>query len=358
VLISGGTLVGNRDGSPGLGVGILASDADNLFIENVRLYNFFLDGILVTGNRGCRHVVIRDSAAFNSRRSGLSVVSGSDVTVTGSTFGGSQGQSPETGANVEPGPGASVIGIRFASCTFTRNAGVGLYVHRGLGDAVSDVLVSGNLVQNNDQGIVVADVERASITDNEIVGHRGPAKSGIAIGGGTGVLVADNDLLDNFRGIISAGATAVQILRNSVTGTGPIPGLDQGEDGDGIVCRGIRSPLAGACVVTGNIVRRCAGSGIVALLLSRAQILDNVVDTTGQRGLHFRYTSLSEARGNAISGSGLEAPGYYYAVELAQYSDGNLVTGNVIRLGSGARAAIGVGANCRSNRLLGNVVLP
>jgi hypothetical protein len=131
VLISGGTLVGNRDGSPGLGVGILASDTENLFIENVRLYNFFLDGILVTGNRGCRHVVIRGSAAFNSRRSGLSVVSGSDVTVTGSTFGGSQGQSPETGANVEPGPGASVIGIRFASCTFTRNAGVGLYVHAG-----------------------------------------------------------------------------------------------------------------------------------------------------------------------------------------------------------------------------------
>lgn len=358
VLISGGTLVGSRLGSPEWGVGILASDADNLFIENVRLYDFFFDGILLTGNRGCRHVVIRGSAAYNNRRSGLSVVSGSDVTVTSSTFGGSQGQSPETGVNVEPGPGASVIGIRFAGCAFTGNAGVGLYVHRGLGDAVSDVFVTGSLVQDNDQGIVVAGVEHASIADTEILGHRGPAKSGIVVGDSTGVLVADNDLQDNFRGILSAGATAVQILRNSVTGTGPIPGLEQGEDGDGIVCRGIRSPLAGACVVIGNVVHRCPGSGILALLVSRVQILDNVVDTTGQRGLHFRYTSLSEARGNVISGSGLEAPGYYYAVELAQYSDGNVVTENVIRLGSGARAAIGVGANCRSNRLLGNVVLP
>jgi hypothetical protein len=358
VLISGGVLVGSRTGSPEWGVGILASDSDNLFIENVRLCDFFFDGILVTGNRGCRHVVIRGSAAYNSRRSGLSVVSGSDVTVTSSTFGGSNGQSPETGVNVEPGPGTSVTGIRFASCSFTRNAGVGVYVHRGPGVALSDLLVTGNLVQDNDQGVVVAGVERASLADNEIVGHRGPAKSGIAVGGSTAVLVADNDLRDNFRGIISAGATAVQVLRNTVTGTGPIPGLDQGEDGDGIVCRGISAPLAGACVVAGNIVRRCAGSGLVALLVSRVQLLDNVVDTTGQRGVHLRYASLGEVRGNVISGIGLEAPRAYDVVELAQYSDGNLVTGNVIRLGAGARAAIGVGANCRSNRVIGNVVLP
>jgi nitrous oxidase accessory protein NosD len=205
---------------------------------------------------------------------------------------------------------------------------------------------------------VVANVGGASLVGNRVLGHRGRAKSGIAVGDSTRVAVTDNLLQDNYRGILSAGATAVEVRRNNVVGTGPLAGLGQGEDGDGIVCRGMTSPLAGACVVASNIVRRCAGSGIVALLVSRVQLLDNIVDQTGQRGLHLRSTTYSEARGNTISGTGLESPRYYYAVELAQYSDANLVTANVIRLGSGARAAIGIGANCRSNRVFANVVLP
>ena len=51
--------MGSRAGAPEWGVGILASDADDLMIEDLTLRDFFFDGILLTGNRGCRRVRIR-----------------------------------------------------------------------------------------------------------------------------------------------------------------------------------------------------------------------------------------------------------------------------------------------------------
>lgn len=358
ILISGGTLVGSRGGSPEWAVGLLASDAQNLFVENVSFRDFYFDGILLTGNLGCRKVVIRGCVSLNNRRSGLTVAAASDVTVANSVFQGSQGQEPEAGVNVEPGPGAEVRDVRFEDATFARNAGIGLYVHRGLGVRVSGASVTGSLLQDNSQGIVADEVEGLRVVENRVAGHRERARSGIALEQVRGALVLDNDLAGNFRGIYSAGSSAVEIRRNVIVGTGPLVGEEAGEDGEGIVCRGLAAPLANACVVSNNVVRRCAGSGILALLVTGFRVLDNHVEETGQRGVHLRYASRGEVRGNTLSRTGLEAPRRYDAVEIAQFSDANLITANVIRLGAGARRAVGIEANCRGNRVLGNVVLP
>src|SRR5204862_6194119 len=122
--ISGGTDVGSGVGTREWGVGILASDAEALVIEDVTLRDFFFYGILLTGNRGCRRVIVRRVLSENNRRTGLAIPSASDVTVEDSTFRGSHGQSPEAGINCEPGPGASVSKLRFSRCTFSGNAGV------------------------------------------------------------------------------------------------------------------------------------------------------------------------------------------------------------------------------------------
>ncbi len=81
VSISGGTLVGSRSGSPEWGVGILASDSDDLVIEGMTLRDFYFDGILLTGNRGCARVVMRTCVSENNRRTGLAVPSATDVSV-------------------------------------------------------------------------------------------------------------------------------------------------------------------------------------------------------------------------------------------------------------------------------------
>jgi Right handed beta helix region len=132
------------------------------------------------------------------------------------------------------------------------------------------------------------------------------------VGSATGVVrIADNDLIDNFRGIFAAD-TSVQILRNSVVGTGPRAAVGAGNDGDGILCRSVDSLAASVCVITGNTVRSFAGVGILTMLVSGGVVVDNVVDTTGERGLNLRYTSRSDARSNTIRRAGLENPGHYF----------------------------------------------
>jgi nitrous oxidase accessory protein NosD len=359
VTIAGGTLVGSRAGAPEWGVGILASDADDLTIEDLTLRDFYFDGILLTGNRGCRRVRIRRVVAENNRRTGLAIPAAEDVTVEDSTFRGSRGQSPQAGANCEPNAGGEVRGVVFRRSTFEDNAGVGLYMHRALGLTVADVTAEDNVVRGNDQGVVASGVEGARILRNRVSGHRVRGRSGIALGEGTvGAQVAENVLDDNLRGIVAAGATGVTIARNTVVGTGPLSGAGAGDDGDGIVCRGLKGVLEGACTVSDNTVRRVAGNGILAQLVSRVTVTDNAVSEAGQRGVLLRSALGSELRGNRVSAVGLEAPGRYDAIELQSSAHDNLVAENSARLGASARSAVGVGPGCLRNRVFGNVTLP
>jgi parallel beta-helix repeat protein len=358
VTISGGTLVGSRSGSPEWGVGILASDTENLVIENVTLRDFYFDGILLTGNRGCRRVVVRGCVAENNRRTGLSIPSAAGVTVEASTFNGTRGQSPEAGINCEPGPGAEVSDVHVTGSTFSGNAGVGFYAHKALGVSVSAIVVENSTLTGNSQGIVLSDVDGGSVRGNRVVAHAGRGKSGIALGNlTTRVVVADNQLDQNFRGIMAAGALGVEIRNNRINGTGVRAG-ESGEDGDGIVCRGLRALVANACIVTGNIVRGVAGSGIVAQLVARVQVLDNEVSETGRRGVYLQSVVDSEVTGNRLASSGLETPGLYDAIALAQSANDNLVAQNTCRLGPATKAGIGIGLGCRDNRVFGNVVVP
>lgn len=359
VTIRGGTLVGSRVGAPQWGVGILASDADDLVIEGVTLRDFFFDGILLTGNRGCRRVHVRNVTAENNRRTGLAAPAAEDLTVENSVFRGSRGQSPQAGANCEPNSGGEVRRVRFLRSTFADNAGVGLYIHRALGVAVSDATVEDNVVAGNEHGIVASGVSGVTIRRNRVSGHRARVRSGIALGDETTrAVVADNVLEDNFRGIVSAGATEVEIRGNTITGTRTTGDAAAGEDGDGIVCRGLRGLLPRACVVAQNVVRRTAGSGIAAHLVSRVEIADNRVEETGQRGILLRSATDSEVRGNEVGRAGAESRGRYDAIELAASANDNLVTQNVCRLGPETRSAVAIGPGCLRNRVFGNVSLP
>lgn len=353
VTISGGTLVGSRTGSPDWGVGIFASDAEDLVIENVTLRDFYFDGILLTGNRGCRRVVVSGVLAEGNRRTGLAAPAAREVTVEASTFRGTRGQSPEAGVNFEPNDGGEVTEVRVRDCTVTGNAGVGVYVQRGKGkaDAAS---VERSVVADNGLGIVMVGVLGASIVGNRVSGHRGKARSGIVVGETSSATVADNHLEDNSRGILSGGAIAVEIRGNTIVGTGAGPG----DAADGIVCLGSATAAQGACTVSGNTVRRCGGSGIVTQLVSRVRLADNTVEDVGRRGVLLHSTSESEVSGNSVARTGTEKPGAFDAIELVASSSGNRIAGNVIRLGPGPRSAIGICPACRGNELIGNVVLP
>jgi parallel beta-helix repeat protein len=326
-------------------------------IENVTLRDFYFDGILLTGNRGCARVTVRGCVSENNRRTGLAIPAAADVSVEGSAFRGSRGQSPEAGINCEPGPGAMVNDVRIAGSTFEDNAGIGVYAHRALGVAVSNVDVTNNVVSDNGQGIVVAGVEGASIVGNRVEGHRGHGRSAIAVGDAASrVVVASNRLEGNLRGIVSAGATGVEIRANEITGLASR--RETPEDADGIVCRGLKGLLPDACAVLDNVVRDVAGSGVVAQLVSRVEVRSNRIEGAGQRGIYLRSTTESEVTLNDVAAAGRASPGVYDAIELAFSANDNLVAHNTCRAGPETRRCVSVGPGCLGNRVFGNVLLP
>jgi nitrous oxidase accessory protein NosD len=300
---------------------------------------------------------VRGLVALNNRRTGLAIVHAREVTVESSTFMGSRGQSPEAGVNCEPNPREEVRGVRFTGCWIKGNAGVGLYVHPGNGAAVSEVAVESSVIEGNALGVVAVGVKGFSLSGTRVAGHRARVQSAVALGEGTeDAILTGNWLQDNFRGIVSVGATGVEIRDNVIEGTGPQATAGAGEDGDGIVCRGSTAPLSAPCIVSNNRVRSCAGSGIVGLLATGLQIVDNVVEETGQRGLYLRAVTTSVVRRNQVSGSGREVPGRYDGIELAFASNDNLIHVNLVWLAPGMRNGIGIGPGCTGNRLVANVV--
>jgi hypothetical protein len=358
VQIRGGTLRGSRTGSPEWGVGILASDSVDLVVEGVTLRDFYFDGILLTGNRGCRRVAIRNVVADNNRRTGLAVVHARDVVVDGSRFSRTRGQSPEAGVNCEPNSGEEVRGVRFTRSSFLANANVGLYAHRGMGAGVFDVSVADSVVEDNGYGIILSAVDGATVVTTRVSRNRGKGASGIVFGEGTKRAVArGNRLEDNTRGIFSAGAAGTEIRSNTVIGPGSLPPEGGADSQDGIVCLGLRGVLNDACVVAGNTVQGWPGSGLVAQLVSRVQFLDNTIEDVGRWGIHLRGTAESLARGNSISGIGQGTPGRFDAIRVELSSRNNRVIGNTIVRSPTMREPVGVGMGCTGNVVDDNVVL-
>jgi parallel beta-helix repeat protein len=247
--------------------------------------------------------------------------------------------------------------VSFKGCTFAGNAGTGLYAHRGKGKLVQNVSVTDSVVSDNGQGIAIVSVEGTSIVNNRVTGQRSKGKSGIVVGDASGARISGNQLEDNFRGIFSAGAARTDIRGNTVVGMAPGT-VAGGDEASGIVCLGLPGFKDEACDVVQNTVRRCAGSGIVAQLVSRVRIHDNVVEETGRRGILLLSSTRSDVKGNEVSRNGLETPARYDAIELSQAANDNTITSNTIRLSPSVRQAIGVGPGCRGNKVDGNVVLP
>jgi hypothetical protein len=87
------------------------------------------DGLYIgAGNQGYSdHVTVRDSTFDNNRRQSLSIVSGSDVTITHCRFTNAHGTGTGSGIDIEPnGPTNRVERVRIADCAASGNAGSGL----------------------------------------------------------------------------------------------------------------------------------------------------------------------------------------------------------------------------------------
>ena len=98
------------------------------------------------------------------------------------------------------------------------------------------------------------------------------------------------------------------------------------------------------CVITSNVVRGSAGSGIRLSRGAYMIVSNNVISESGQDGISLLTVDDSQVRGNSISRSSLESVHGHDDIEVGAGTHRNLVTLNQCRFGGLARASIRVDA--------------
>ena len=225
VLISGGTITGDRDGHTytkfkahpdgtpnsqdthewGMGVAIYGST--EVTVRDTTLRNFTGDGVVIAdanvdgkpGSEHTRSIELINIVSTNNRRQGLSIVKASDVTVINSEFSHTKGTKPECGVDIEPEGDGISQNLRFFGCHLHSNNANGLLsVRRGdVSCVITGVLVTGCVIEDNRGcGLYVANTDNFDAFMNTI---RGNDQSGINVGGNsTNVHISENSFSHNY----------------------------------------------------------------------------------------------------------------------------------------------------------------
>jgi len=189
VRVVGGNLVGDRvkhkgtSGEWGYGVNVTAST--NVVLKNIKISNFWGDGIWI-GAKDVKRVHVRSDyvtvngvVSSNNRRQGLSIGPAQHVYIVNSTFQNTNGTLPEAGIDIEPMTEGQTNTIRLENNTFAGNNGNGIEMHAH----ISDIAIVGNTMKGN-RGFGVLGVSAPGVTvtgntmtQNGLAGVRPSGKS-------------------------------------------------------------------------------------------------------------------------------------------------------------------------------------
>ena len=169
VRVVGGNLVGERyrhmgtSGEWGYGINVTAST--NVVLKDVKISNFWGDGIWI-GAKDVNKVHVRSDyvtvngvVSSNNRRQGLSIGPAQHVYIVNSTFQNTNGTLPEAGIDIEPMTEGLTNTIRLENNTFAGNNGNGIEMHAN----ISDIAIVGNTMKGN-RGFGVLGVSAVGIT--------------------------------------------------------------------------------------------------------------------------------------------------------------------------------------------------
>ncbi|HEV2539334.1 MAG TPA: right-handed parallel beta-helix repeat-containing protein [Frateuria sp.] len=155
VRIVGGNLVGDRVKHMGTtgewGYGINVSGSQNVVVKQVKLSNFWGDGILIGAITTSRSQVLSDYVTVtgvtssNNRRQGITIAPSKHVYIVGNTFKNSIGTLPESGMDIEPQTEGPVSAVRVENNVFSGNNGNGIELHSN----ISDITFANNTLTGN-----------------------------------------------------------------------------------------------------------------------------------------------------------------------------------------------------------------
>jgi len=155
VEIVGGKITGDRakhKGNKGeWGYGINISGSDHVLVRNVKLSEFWGDGMWIgaTGKKSrldrSNYVTINNVSSSHNRRQGLSIGPVQHLYIVNSTFKDTKGTLPEAGIDFEPQEQGPVDNVRLQNNVISGNNGNGIEMHAH----VSNVTFAGNTFSGN-----------------------------------------------------------------------------------------------------------------------------------------------------------------------------------------------------------------
>jgi len=202
VEIVGGSIVGDRAshrGSSGeWGYGINVSGSQNVLVKNVKVSEFWGDGLLVGATGSGRSLSRSDYVTFNNvvsshnRRQGLTVGPSKHVYIVNSTFKNTKGTLPEAGIDMEPQDQGPVNKVRLENNTFSGNHGNGIELHANISDIT---ITSNNLTGNHGFGMLAISAPHMKVANNYATRN---GLAGVGLSGSThDVAVTSNKLQYN-----------------------------------------------------------------------------------------------------------------------------------------------------------------
>ena len=173
VRVVGGNLVGDRakhlgdTGEWGYGINVTAST--NVVLKNIKISDFWGDGIWV-GAKDVNKVHVRSDyvtingiVSSNNRRQGMSIGPAQHVYIVNSTFQNTNGTLPEAGVDIEPMTEGLTNAIRLENNTFANNNGNGIEMHAN----ISDIAIVGNtMIGNRGFGVLGVSAPYVTVTGN------------------------------------------------------------------------------------------------------------------------------------------------------------------------------------------------
>jgi parallel beta-helix repeat protein len=208
VEIVGGRMTGDRANHKGTrgewGYGINIQGAKNVYVHNVKLSEFWGDGMWI-GAMGwgrdmvrSNYVTINNIVSSHNRRQGLSIGPAQHVYIVNSTFKDTRGTLPQAGIDIEPQDQGPANTIRLENNTFSGNRGNGIELHAN----ISDITIRNNyLVDNHGFGVLSVSSAQLNIKGNHATRN---GLAGVGLSGKTHhSTVADNKLQYNSTRYIS-----------------------------------------------------------------------------------------------------------------------------------------------------------
>ena len=162
-IFGGGRLQGERSTHTGTtgewGMGIMMKKSTNIKIEDIRIDDFWGDGIYVGGDgygNQSKNIIIRKVICDNNRRQGISVINIDDLLVESCTLSNTNGTAPQAGIDFEPNNNGEMLkNIVVRGTKIINNAGGDILFAHG---ALARGQVNKYLLDDNQISITLSDI--------------------------------------------------------------------------------------------------------------------------------------------------------------------------------------------------------